>query len=75
MSDVTFKLDLPGLNVLMKSPEMQGIINDAAATLAAQRGADAQVESAHPISFIAIGSVRGTTKDNDLEKKMGGARI
>ena len=74
MSNVKFTLSLPGLNVLMKSPEMQSIINNAAAQISNGRG-DVEVESAHPISFIAIGSVRPMKDKKRTEKEMGGARI
>ena len=75
MSNATFKLNLPGLNELMKSAPMQAVINEAAAQIAGSAGGDAAVETAHPIGFIAIGSVSGSKKDNSLEKAMGGAKI
>ena len=75
MSDVRFKLNLPGLNELMKSAPMQAVINEAAAQIAGSAGESAQIETAHPIGFIAIGSVSGSKKDNGLEKAMGGAKI
>lgn len=74
MSDVKFKLNLPGLNGLMKSAPMQAVINDAATRMASMAG-DAEAEQAHPIGFIAIGSARGSNKDGALEKAMGGTRI
>ena len=74
MSDVKFKLNLPGLNELMKSPPMQAAIDSAAAQIAANAGG-ADVETAHPIGFVAIGSVSGSNKDDKLEKAMGGVRI
>ena len=77
MSDVRFKLNLRGLNELMKSGEMCGVLNSAAAQLARQSGGDgsAGVEYAHPISFVAIASVHGSNKDNDMEKGLGGVRV
>lgn len=73
-----FKLNLPGLNALMKSLEMQNILNGHAQRLAASAGDgyEAVIERAHPISFIAIASVRTGTnrarrdnaKNNTLEK-------
>lgn len=77
MSNVKFELNLPGLNVLMKSPEMCQILNEAAAQLSRQAGVDGVtgVEQAHPISFIAIASVHGSNDDNDMEKGMGGVRV
>lgn len=41
MSDVDFKLNLPGLNELMKSPEMKSILADAAEKIAATANASA----------------------------------
>ena len=81
--DIEFKLDLPGLNALMKSPEMQGIINGAAAQIAAAAGEGYEVETAHPIGFVAIGRVyagtwrarRDNNKNDTLEKAAKGARI
>ena len=77
MSDVKFELNLPGLNALMKSPEMCQTLNEAAAQLSRQSGGDgsAGVETAHPISFVAIASVHGSNKDNGMEKGMGGVRV
>ena len=77
MSNVKFELNLPGLNVLMKSPEMQAVLNGAAEQLARQAGGDgsAGVEKAHPIQFVAIASVRGSNKDNSLEKGTGGVWV
>ena len=77
MSDVKFELNLPGLNELMKSGEMCQILNQAAEQLSRQAGGDstAGVETAHPISFVAIASVHGSNKDNDMEKGMGGVRV
>ena len=77
MSNVKFELNLPGLNELMKSGEMCQILNQAAEQLSRQSGGDglAGVETAHPISFVAIASVHGSNKDNDMEKGMGGVRV
>lgn len=83
MSRLTFKLNLPGLNELMKSGEMQAVLNGAAAQIAGAAGDGFEVEAAHPISFVAIASVRAATyearkinsKDNTLEKAAGGVRI
>ena len=82
-SDVRFKLDLRGLNALMKSGEMQGILNSAAGQIAGRAGDGYETEAAHPISFVAIGSVRAASwearRDNNknatLEKAAGGVRI
>ena len=81
--DIEFELSLPGLNALMKSPEMQGVINGAAAQIAAAAGEGYETEAAHPIGFVAIGSVyaatwrakRDNAKNNTLETAAKGARI
>lgn len=83
MSKTKFELNLAGLNELMKSGPMQGISNGAAANIAASAGEGFAVEPAHPISFIAIGSVyaatpearRASSQNNVLETAAGGARI
>ena len=83
MNKVKFELNLSGLNELMKSPAMQAIENSALAGIAARLGDGFEVESSHPIGFIAIGSVRPKTaaarrqqnEDNVIQKAVGGARI
>ena len=76
MSNVRFVLNLSGLNELMKSGEMQSVLNRAAAAIAARAGGESYaVESAHPISFVAIASVRGSNENNALEKAAGGGVI
>lgn len=83
MSKIKFKLDLKGLNELMKSGEMQGVLNSAAAQIAGAAGAGYETETAHPISFVAIASVRAATpearrennQNNTLLKAMGGASV
>lgn len=81
--DIEFELSLPGLNALMKSPEMQSVINGAAAQIASAAGEGYEIEAAHPIGFVAIGSVyagtwrarRDNNKNDTLEKAARGARI
>lgn len=45
MADVDFKLNLPGLNELMKSPEMKSILADAAGKIAATANATANANA------------------------------
>lgn len=67
----------------MKSGEMQGILNNAANQIAGMCGDGFAVESAHPISFVAIASVRAETfaakrknsKENTILKATGSVRI
>lgn len=81
--DIEFKLDLKGLNALMKSPEMQAIEESALAQVAGQLGDGFEVETSHPIGFVAIGSVRAVTaqarlqqnKTKVIDKAFGGVRI
>ena len=61
--NVEFKLNLPGLNELMKSGQMQSALNQAAAQIQGRAGAGYEVESAHPISFVAIASVYAATRE------------
>lgn len=69
MSNVEFKLNLSGLNQIMKSEEMQALLNTAANQIAENANALAspniknarggyEVEPAHPINYVAIASVR-----------------
>lgn len=83
--DVEFKLNLPGLNEIMKSGGMQSILNAAANSIAgtAGDGYEAVIEQAHPISFIAIASVKtrnakgrlDNNQNNTLLKASGGRHI
>lgn len=83
MGNVRFKLNLKGLNELMKSGEMQSILNDAASRIASASGDGYEVEAAHPISFVAIASVyagsRSARKDNNdhktLQKTAGSVKL
>ena len=78
-----FKLNLRGLNELMKSSEMQGVLNTAAAQISAAAGDGYEVESAHPISFVAIASVHTDTfkarldnsRHNSLLKAAGSVKL
>ena len=69
MAKVDFKLNLRGLNELMKSAEMQGVLNDAAGQIATFANANAspnikearggyEIEPAHPIQYVAVASVK-----------------
>ena len=80
MSNLSFKLNLAGLNELMKSGEMQAILNEKAAQIQGRAGDGYEVEAAHPISFVAIAAVHAATRkakkdnleNNTLLKAMGG---
>lgn len=79
----TFRLNLPGLNQLMKSAPMQSALNSAANSISAMAGDGFETESAHPISFIAIASVGAATYEarknnsdnNTLLKAVGSTRV
>ena len=70
MAKVKFVLNLPGLNELMKSGEMQAVLNSAAAQIAGAAGEGYETESAHPLSFAAIASVRAATYDSYFFKSV-----
>lgn len=80
---IKFRLNLAGLNELMKSGAMQGVLNSAASQISGAAGDGYEVESAHPISYVAIASVRAATyearkdcrENNTLLKALGGARV
>jgi len=82
MSKVEFKLNLKGLNELMKSPEMCAILTEKANTIAQAAGDGFEVEAAHPIRFVGVASVQASTWEarraaldhNVLEIAVGGAR-
>lgn len=83
LANVKFKLNLPGLNELMKSSEMADVLNQAADQIAAKCGEGYEVERAHPISFVGITSVRAGTieakmdnrKNNTILKAAGSVKI
>ena len=83
MSKVKIELNLKGLNALMKSEEMQSVLNQAADKIAAAAGDGYEIEEAHPIRYIAISSVRAATfkarrdnlKNNTLLKAMGSVKL
>ena len=78
-----FKLNLKGLNELMKSAAMQSVLNGAASRIAGVAGDGYETEQAHPISFVAIASVRtgdaasrrDNNKNNTLLKAAGSVKI
>ena len=67
MSKVKFELNLPGLNELMKSPEMCAILEESGRTVAMTAG-DGYASRVHQASFVAIANVYPDTaqaaKDN-----------
>lgn len=83
MSNIRFQLDLRGLNELMKSREMQKILDDAGTRMAGTAGRGYESEGAHPIGFVAINSVyagtarakRDSKKYDTLNKAMGGVKV
>lgn len=83
MDKIKFKLDLSGLNQLMKSGEMQTVLNSAANQIAAAAGDGYEVEAAHPISFVGIAAVHAATieakkdnsENNTLLKAAGGVKL
>lgn len=83
MAKIKFKLNLPGLNDLMKSGAMQSVLNDAASRIAGTAGAGYETEQAHNIGYIAIASVyaadwdtvRDNSENNTLLSAAGSVRI
>lgn len=89
MADVDFKLNLPGLNELMKSAEMQSILTDAANRIADAANSMASpniktadegyvAKGAKPLNYIAIAEVRavnfGARLDNSRHNTLLKAR-
>ncbi len=81
-SNVKFELNLPGLNELMKSGEMQSIL-DAAGSAVASSAGSGYGHRTHVASFVAICNVYPETKeaakknyeDNTLVKALGSAGL
>ena len=89
MSKVNFKLNLPGLNQLMKSPEMQSILSEKGAEVMARANSNAQIPDAEysmntkTINWIAVTNIRaenGAAVLENLERNtllkslLGGAK-
>ena len=82
MADVKFKLNLPGLNELMKSSEMQSALLEAGNAVASAAGSDYAAE-VHTANYIAISNVYPDSKaaasenfkDNTLLKAIGAAGL
>ena len=64
MNKVDFELNLPGINQLMKSPEMQTVLAEKGAEVMARANSNAQVPDAEysmntkTINWIAVTTVR-----------------
>jgi len=77
-----FKLNLPGLNELMKSGEMQAALQAAGSAVARAAGADYGVR-VHEASWVAIANVYPASKEaaadnaknNTLLKAVGAAGL
>ena len=69
MNKVDFKLNLPGLNQLMKSPEMQAILTEKGAEVRARANGNAQISDAQysmdtkTINWIAVTTVRADNNE------------
>lgn len=81
-NNVKFKLNLPGLNALMKSSEMQNKLLEAGKVVAGSAGGDYAAE-VHTASFVAISNVYPDSKraanenfrQNTLLKAIGSAGL
>lgn len=62
MSKVEFKLNLPGLNELMKSPEMKACLEEAGTAVADAAGEDYGVR-VHDADFVSIANVYPTSQE------------
>lgn len=79
---VKFKLNLPGLNELMKSPEMEAHLERVGETVASMAGPD-YGSRVHQASFVAICNVYPDSKeaakenyeDNTLIKALSAAGL
>lgn len=77
-----FELNLPGLNELMKSQEMQAVLTQAGNAVASAAGGDYGVRT-HVASFVAIANVypdsakaaKDNMENNTLVKALGAAGL
>lgn len=82
MADFDFKLNLAGLNELMKSAEMQSVLEDAGQRVASAPGGS-YGSRVHTASFVAICNVypedanaaKDNAKNNTLLKALGSVKI
>lgn len=82
MANVKFKLNLKGLNELMKSSEMQAALIEAGKAVAQSAGADYAAE-VHTANWIAISNVYPDSRraahenftDNTLLKALGSSGL
>lgn len=85
MGNVTFKLEIGGLNKLMKSSNMQEILNNAGERVATAAGGGEYkyIHSTHVATWTALGDVAVANKkaaednadNNTLLKALGSARF
>lgn len=62
-----FRFNLAGLNTIMRSGEMQGILNDVASRIAAVAGDGYEAETARALAFDGIASVYASTYEAKLD--------
>ena len=82
MSKVEIELNLPGINELMKSPEIVEALQEAGNAVAAQAGAD-YAATTHQARWIAVANVfpnsreaaHDNFKNNTLLKAVGSAGL
>lgn len=83
MAKVKFELNKPGLTEFLKGPEVKALLNSAASQIATAAGDGYEVETAHPIKWVAIAAVHAETpearrdnSENDtLLKAAGSVRL
>lgn len=82
MANVDFQLNLPGLNELMKSSEMQAHLSRAGAAVAGAAGGDYDHRT-YVINFVAVENIfpnseeamRDNMRNNTLLKALGSAGL
>ena len=62
MADVKFELNLSGLNELMKSAEMEAVLDEAGAAVASAAGAE-YGHRVHQANFVALCNVYPDSKE------------
>lgn len=68
MKKVRFKLDIKGLNELMKSDEMQAVLEEAGSQVASAAG-EGYGTRVHTASYVAIANVYPETDEESRENR------
>ena len=74
MANVDFKLNLPGLNELMKSPEMQAHLARAGSAVASAAGGDYEHKT-YVIRYVAVENIFPASKEAAIDNSRNNTLI